>query len=212
MRRIALGFLLVLVSATGAVADLTNPSTLTIKETSPSRFTVELTLPVINGRVVKAKPVIPDVCVVDGEPEVRGDSLKAIRTWTMSCDPAQLVGAPVGIQGLLGTALDLQLTVETLDGRRHVQQLRATRAYFVIPPPPTLAGLALDAGRQGCERLLRRPEMALLILVLLLAGTRRRALVIPLVVFAAAQGMGQWLRALPRARRCCQRRRTRQRP
>jgi hypothetical protein len=193
MKRIALGLLPVLVSATGAVADLANPSTLIIKETSPSLFTVELTLPVINGRIVKAKPIIPDVCVADGEPEVRGDSLRAIRTWTMTCDPAQLVGAPVGIQGLLGTALDVQLTVETLDGRQHVEQLRPTRAYFVIPPPPTLAGLALDAGRQGAERLLRRPEMALLILILLLAGTRRRALVFPLMVFAAAQGLGQWL-------------------
>ena len=193
MKRIALGLVLVLVSATGAVADLINPATLRIQETEASRFAVELTLPVVGGRVVKAKPVIPDVCVADGEPEVRGDSSTAVRTWTMSCDPAWLVGAPLGVQGLLGTALDVQLTIETLDGRQYAEQLRPTRAYFVIPPPSTLAQLALDAGRRGCERLLRRPEMALLILVLLLAGTRRRALVIPLVVFAAAQGMGQWL-------------------
>jgi hydrogenase/urease accessory protein HupE len=175
------------------MADLANPSTLVIQETSPSRFTVELTLPVINGRIVKAKPILPDICIADGEPELSGDSSKAIRTWTVTCDTAQLVGAPVGIHGLLGTALDVLLTVETLDGRRHDQQLRATQAYFVIPPPPTLTELALDAGRRGAERLLRQPEMALLILVSLLLGMRWRALLVALVAFAAAHGLGQWL-------------------
>jgi hydrogenase/urease accessory protein HupE len=193
LKRVAALVLLQLALATGAAADLPSPSTLVIQETSPSRFTVELTLPVVNGRIVKAKPALPDICVVDGEPEVRGDSTKAIRTWTITCDPAQLVGTPVGIQGLLGTALDVRLTVETLDGRRHVRQLRATQAFFVIPPPPTLTELASAAGRRGTERLLRRPEMALLILVSLLIGVGWRALLVGLVSFAAAQGLGQWL-------------------
>jgi hypothetical protein len=193
MRRIAALVLLQLSLAASAAADLANPSTLAIKETSPSRFSVELTLPVINGRIVKAKPVLPEICVPDGEPEVRGDASKAIRTWTVSCDPAELVGAPVGIHGLLGTVLDVLLTLETLDGRRHVQQLRATQAFFVIPAPPTLTDLVSDAGRRGAERLLRRPEMALLLLVSLLMGIRWRALLIALVAFAAAQGLGQWL-------------------
>jgi hydrogenase/urease accessory protein HupE len=193
MKRVAGLVLLQLALATSAMADLASPSTLVIKEFSPSRFTVELTLPVINGRIVKAKPVLPDICVADGEPEVRGDASKAVRTWTTTCDPAQLVGAPVGVHGLLGTALDVLLTVETLDGRQFVQQLRATQAFFVIPPPPTLTELAWDAGRRGAEALPRRPEMALLILVSLLIGTRRRSLLVALFAFAAAQGLGQWL-------------------
>jgi hypothetical protein len=193
MKRVAVLVLLQLALVTSALADLANPSTLAIRETSPSRFTVELTLPVLNGRVVKAKPVLPHICVAGGEPEVRGDSSKAIRTWTVTCDPAQLVGAPVGIHGLLGTSLDVLLTVETLDGRRHVRQLRPTQAYFVIPPPPTITELARDAGRHGAERLLRRPEMALLLLASLLLGVRWRALLVALVAFAAAQGLGQWL-------------------
>jgi hydrogenase/urease accessory protein HupE len=193
MKRVAAWVVLQLALAATAWADLANPSTLVIEETSPSRFTVELTLPVINGRIVKAKPVLPDICVADGEPEVRGDARKAIRAWTVTCDPAQLVGAPVGIHGLLGTVLDVLLTLETLDGRRHVRQLRATQAFFVIPRPPTLTDLASGAGRGGAERLLRRPEMALLILLSLLMGMRWRALLVALVAFAAAQGLGQWL-------------------
>jgi hypothetical protein len=193
LNRVAASVLLLLAFATSVKADLANPSTLVIKETSPARFTVELTLPLVNGRIVKARPILPDICVADGEPEVRGDARKAIRTWAMTCDPAQLVGAPVGIHGLLGTVLDVLLTVETLDGRRHVQQLRATQAFFVIPPPPSLAELASGAGRRGVERLLQRPEMALVLLVSLLIGIRRRALLFALVAFAVAQGLGQWL-------------------
>ncbi len=193
MKRFAALAFLHLALAAGAGADLANPSTLTIRELEPSRFAVELTLPVISGRVVKARPVIPDVCRVEGEPEVQGDARKAIRTWTMTCDPEELVGATVGIQGLLGTALDVLLTLETLDGRQHVRQLRATQAYFVIPPPPTLVELALSAGRRGVERVLRRPELAVVVLIAVLVGTRRRALLAAVVAFSVAQGLGQWL-------------------
>ena len=98
MKRVAVLVLLQLALAANAAADLVNPATLAIKETSSSRLTVELTLPVVNGRIVKAKPILPDICVADGEPEVHGDAAKAVRRWTMTCDPAQLVGAPVGIR------------------------------------------------------------------------------------------------------------------
>jgi len=188
MKRIAALILLQLTLATSVAADLVNPATLVIKEIEPSRFTVALTLPVISGRIVKAKPILPDIFHADGAPEISGDAGKAIRKWTVTCDPAQLAGAPVGI-----TSLDVLLTIETLDGRRHVQQLRPTQAYFVIPQPPTVTELALGAGRRGAERLLRRPEMALLVLVSIIAGIRRREFVIALVAFAAAQGLGSWL-------------------
>jgi len=56
MKRIAVSVVLLLALTTGATADLTNPSTLTLKETSPTRFSVELTLPIIQGRVPKVRP------------------------------------------------------------------------------------------------------------------------------------------------------------
>ena len=72
MKRTAASVLLVLAFATCATADLTNPCTLTLKETSPSRFSVEFTLPIIQGRVLKARPVLPDVCVMEGDADVAG--------------------------------------------------------------------------------------------------------------------------------------------
>ena len=136
------------------MADLANPSTLVIQETSPSRFTVELTLPVINGRIVKAKPILPDICVVDGEPEVRGDAMQG----DPNVDHDLRSGAAGG--RARGHPRPPRHGAGRAPDRRDAgwpaarQQLRATQAFFVIPPPPTLAELALERrpprGRAPC--------------------------------------------------------------
>ena len=144
MKLIAASVPLLLTLATSALADLANPSTLTLKETSPSRFTVEFTLPIIQGRVLRARPLFPDACVIEGNAVVQEDSGKVVRTWAMVCDPNDLVGTAIGVDGLLGTSLEVQLTLETLDGRKYVGQLRPTQAYYLVPPSPTLWGLAVE--------------------------------------------------------------------
>ena len=150
MRRLATIILLYCLAWTGiAIADFTNPATLELTEVAPAEFRVVLTLPLINGRVLKAKPILPDICVIKGDLDERGVSGSVIRTWQMECNPDDLVGAPIGVAGLLGTSQEIQLTIETLDGRKYVQPLRPTQSFFAIPPPPTLARLALDAGRKG---------------------------------------------------------------
>lgn len=194
MRRFAASLGLVLALGTSARADLTNPSTLILTETSPSRFTVELTLPVIQGRVLKARPVIPSVCVIEGDAEVQGDALKAVRTWSMACDPKDLVGSAIGVHGLLGTSVDVQLTMETLDGRKYVGQLRPTQAYYLVPAPPTVWGLAVDIGGAAVRRVLRRPELVLLLLLAVFLGVGPRRLLAPAGAFAAALALGQWLK------------------
>ncbi len=184
---------LLLVVATGAQADLTNPSTLKIEETAPSRFTVELTLPLIKGRVLKARPVLPDICVIEGEPEVRGDNMKVVRTWQMHCDPDALVGKAIGVQGLLGTAQDVQLTLSTLDGRTYVSQLRPTQAYFLVPPAPTIGRMAADIGGAAARAVLRCPELLVLMVLLVFSGIRLPGLFAAAGAFAAAPALGQWL-------------------
>ncbi len=194
MKRVAACVALLLAFGPGALADLTNPSTLTMKETSPSRFTVELTLPVIQGRVLKARPVFPDVCVIEGDAEVRGDSLKVVRTWAMACDPNDLVGRAIGVQGLLGTTLDVQLTLEMLDGRKYVAQLRPTHAYYLVPPSPTMRSMAVDVGGAAARQVLRHPELAILLLLGVFFGVRPRRLFASAGAFAMALALGLWLK------------------
>jgi hydrogenase/urease accessory protein HupE len=192
--RAAAAAVLLLALATSARADLTNPSTLALKEVEPSRFTVALTLPVIQGKVLKARPVLPDVCVIEGDAVVEGDASRVVRAWTMTCDPDDLVGRAIGVEGLLGTTIDVQLSIETLDGRRYVGQLRPTQAYYLVPPSPTLRSLAVDVAGEGLRQVLRRPELALLFLLCLCLGLRMPALLASAGAFSVALGFGRWLR------------------
>ena len=194
MKRIAACLALLLTFGTSALADLTNPSTLTLKETSPSRFTVELTLPIIKGRVLKARPVLPDICVIDGDAEVQGDGMKVVRTWVMSCDPNDLIGTAIGVQGLLGTSLDVQLTLETLDGRKYAGQLRPTRAYYLVPSSPTMLSMAVDVGGAAARQVLKHPELAILLVLCVFSGVRLAGLFASAGAFAMALALGQWLK------------------
>ena len=194
MKRIAACVALLLAIGTGVWADLTNPSTLALKETSPSRFTVELTLPIIKGRVLKARPVLPDVCVIEGDAEVQGDGFKVVRTWAMTCDPKELNGKAIGVRGLLGTSQNVQLTLETLDGRKYVGQLRPTQAYYLIPPSPTLRSMAVDVGGVAVRQVLRRVELAILFLLFVFLGVRLRDLFASAGALGVALALGQWLK------------------
>jgi hydrogenase/urease accessory protein HupE len=194
MKRIVVCLALLLAFGSSALADLVNPSTLTLEETSPSLFTVELSLPIIQGRVPKARPILPDICVIEGDAEVRRDGNKVTRTWAMTCDPKELVGTAIGVHGLLGTSLDVQLSLETLDGRKYLGQLRPTQAYYVIPPPPTLRSMAADVGGAAAREVLRHPELALLLLLGLFFGLRLPGLIASAGAFTMAQALGQWLK------------------
>jgi hydrogenase/urease accessory protein HupE len=195
VKLIVAGVVLLLTFVTSALADLTNPSTLKLKEISPSQFTVELTLPIIQGRVLKARPILPDVCAVDKDVEVQGDAWKVVRTWTMTCDPDKLVGTAIGVQGLLGTTLDVQLTLETLDGRKYIGQLRPTQAYYLVPPAPTLRSMAVDIGGMALRQVLRHLELVILFLLFVIFGVRLSALFASAGAFALAQALGQWLKS-----------------
>lgn len=176
-----------------ARADFTNPATLRLTEVSPAQFEVVLTLPLIRGRVLKAKPILPDICVIKGDLDERGVGGSVIRTWKVACNPDDLVGAPIGVAGLLGTSQDIQLTIETLDGRKYIQPLLPTQSFYVIPPPPTVTQLALAGSRKGIELVLLRPELVLLIVLSGFLAWRKRAFVAAILAFSIAQALGQWL-------------------
>jgi len=187
--------LLSLTCVTRAQAHLSNPARLEIREVESRQFTMVLTLPVIEGRVVRARPVLPGSCTVEGDPEVRGTGGSVTRSWRMECNPQDLIGVPLGVSGLLGTAQEVQLTVETLDGRKHSHRLRPTQSFFVLPPPPTFAQLVWEAIRQGARRVLGTPELALFFLAVVFLSFGARTLAAGIIAFAGAQALAQWLGA-----------------
>ena len=174
-------------------ADFVNPASLEITELSASEFEIVLTLPLIRGRVLKAKPIFPDTFMIHGEVTERAVSGSVIRTWSMTCDPQDLVGAVIGIKGLLGTSQEIILTIKTLAGHSYRHTLRATQSFYIIPTPPTVLQLALQAGLQGIQQVLRRFELVLFIFVCLLLRTRWKTLLTLILTFTLAQMLGQGL-------------------
>ena len=170
-KRIAVLGMLVL--ARVCVADLTFPASFEITEEEPSQFRITLTLPLIQGRVLKAKPVFPATLQISGKPTSVGGQGTATRTWQGSMDPAALPGSAFGLSGLPGTVQDVRFTLNTLDGRRHQDVLRSTRAFFVVPQPPGVRELAPRACREGLRRAVRHAGLWFLLIVLVLSSPTR---------------------------------------
>jgi hypothetical protein len=185
--------LLSLLYPNAASADFVNPASLEITEVRASEFEIVLTLPLIKGRVLEAKPVFPECFMMQGEVRERAVSGSVMRTWSMSCDPQALMGAAIGVQGLLGTTQEILLTVKTLAGRDYRYTLRGTQSFYIVPRPPTMLQMALQAGLQGMKQVLRRLELVLFVCVALMLGLRRRSWLALALVFALAQMLGQGL-------------------
>lgn len=185
--------LLILLCPGAAPADFVNPASLEITEVRPSEFDVVMTLPLIRGRLLKAMPIFPDSLQMEGDGTERAVNGSVVRSWSMTCAPEELMGAAIGIKGLLGTLHEILLTVTTLAGRNYRHTLRATQSFYIIPRPPTTPQLARQAGLRGMQQVLRRFELVLFICVTLLLGVRWRALLALTLTFALAQMMGQGL-------------------
>ena len=176
-----------------ASADFVNPASLEITEIEASEFEIAFTLPLVKGRVLKAKPVFPESFVMHGEPTAQAVSGSVLRSWSMTCDPQGLAGAVIGVRGLLGTSQEILLSIKTLAGRSYRHTLRGTQSFYIIPGAPTVTQMAIQAGFQGMQETLRRFELVLFVCVALMLGLRWKTLLTLGLIFALAQMLGQGL-------------------
>ena len=164
----------VLVHAASARADLTFPALFEIVEETPNQFRLSLTVPLIQGRYMKAKPIVPDNFRPEGKPEVWTGTGSLTRSWLVEAEPASLYGEGFGLYGLLGTSQEVRFRLTTLDGRRHETILRSTRSIFFIPHPQATAKLAGTAARDGLRHAARHVGMWTLLASVILSGTSVR--------------------------------------
>ncbi len=148
----------VLLSAGGAWADLTFPAVFEIVEETPNMFRLSLTVPLVKGRYLKAKPIVPDAFRPEREPEARAGTGSLTHSWQVEAEPASLHGEFFGLEGLLGTSQEVRFLLTTLDGRQHETVLRSTRSIFIVPPPPATEQLAATAARDGLRCAARHTE------------------------------------------------------
>jgi hypothetical protein len=153
---------------------------------------VYFVLPVIQGRIVKARAVFPQTCQPLGEPVTEVDAYQKKMRWQIGCGQDPLPGQEIGIEGLLGSQIDIVLEVTTLDGRTYKSTLSPARPFYSIPQPPGLKEYLALGALGGSRFTLLSWELFLMVLVYFLTRETDR-LGAPVLMLAAGMGLGYFL-------------------
>jgi hypothetical protein len=171
----AIALLLTALAPGRSRADMVSPARLELNEIEPGQFDVLFTLPVMEGRKLRAVPILPDVCQDLAEHDVQFTPFSFVETWTTACELEALQGQIIEIRGLLGTSVDVFLRISTLEGRSYDTILRPGRPWYRVPERPSLLEVAEEILRTGARSIVARPEWWLLLLVLAVSGATIRA-------------------------------------
>jgi hypothetical protein len=185
--------LLFLIDITRVQADIIFPARIELKESTPGEFDVLFTLPIINNRKLKAELVLPDVCRELTEHKVSSTYTSYIETWKVGCEPEDLFGQPITIKGLLGTYVEIMLQINMLDGRAYSTTLKPSRSSFVIPQPSSVFKLILHSSYIGMRSIVTRPEIYLLLFVMVFFISPKRKLFTGLIAYFFAHLIGQYM-------------------
>ncbi len=187
-----LGFLLFAL-ALPARADIVYPARLELMEITPGVFEVRFVLPVFQGKVLKAQPVLPDFCTPLEAAAQYGDANSVVTRWRVSCEAADLPGQTIGIEGLLGSPIDIFLQITTLAGRTYSTTLSPASAFYQVPLPPSAWELLVTGFLDGLRFLLGHLELYLLSFLLLPLGLSKRKVLVGGLSFCLAFVPGQRL-------------------
>jgi len=176
-----------------ARADIIFPARLELKEVNSAVFEVNFNLPIISGRRLKARPILPDVCRDLTEHEVNVTQTSYRESWEISCPPQDLYGKQIIIEGLLGTQVDVMVFINTLDGRQYSAILKPSRTSYTIPSPPSYLDLWIAACFEGIQRFLKRPDLLLVLLLISFLRFKFRVLFLGFTGYLIGHGTGQFL-------------------
>jgi hydrogenase/urease accessory protein HupE len=176
-----------------AFADIAFPARLDVAEREPGIYEITFSLPIVEGRKLRAQPLMPPTCS-DVTPRVEGiGSSGYTSVWKVKCEPASLAGEAILIEGLLGTQTDLALKLTTRDGRTYSQILRPSRPGFLVPEPPSPLDLAVASIVAGVRRTIRHLGLWILLATAAVLGAPPRALAASAGAFALGHFSAQWL-------------------
>lgn len=186
---------LVLFQTSTLKADISFPARLELIEVEPGIFEVMFVLPVIQGKVLKATPVLPDLCEYLGSPVIEGNENFKIMRWRIACDPKLLAGQRVGIDNLAGSQIDIILQILLLDGRAYRSKLSPVNAFYSIPYPPTSFALLQTAILEGLRIPLTNFALYLLLMILVTIAIVRKNWLSTGLIFVVFQALGTYLSA-----------------
>ena len=184
-------FLLVCGWVLPARADMVFPARLELVESQPGLFDVQFNLPVQNQARIKATPVLPSGCVATAPPEESNTTTAYTSTWQVNCSEDALPGQTVGVDGLIGSQVDVLLSIKTMDGRQYNAVLKPARAMYVVPHPPSLGVLTGKPIVEGMRTSFGRVDLIMLIWLVVLFGRRRQESIGALIAGGAAYAVAK---------------------
>lgn len=191
--RLILLTLLIFFCAHPVMADMVFPARLELVEIQPGVFDVQFNLPVQNQTRIKANPVLPDICIVTEPPVETFTEFNYTLQFRMNCAADDLPGQTIGVDGLLGSQIDVLLSVKPLNGRQYNAVLKPSRARYVFAQPPSFYQLSGQALFDGMESSFVRGDLYLLIWLIVLFGRRQGKKVVPLIAGGIFYGVAQAL-------------------
>ncbi len=192
-RLVAVLFGMMWVLAGSAAADIAFPARLDVVEREAGLYDISFTLPIVEGRKLRAEPRMPPTCVESSPREIGVSSGGHTSTWSVRCEPPSLTGEAILIEGLLGTQTDLAFTLTMLDGRSYSRILRPSRPGFLVPEEPSSFGLTVTAAVSGLRRTVRHLSLWIVLVVAAMLGQRPRSFLVAAGSFATGHFLAQWL-------------------
>ncbi len=122
------------------MADLGFPASFEVVEKEENLFRLTLTVPLVQGRYMKLKPIVPDEFLPVADPVTTAGEASLSSNWEIQAGRDLLYDQFFGLEGLLGTATEVRFSLITLDGRR----FEARQVAIAVPPPMAANIVAAD--------------------------------------------------------------------
>ena len=185
----ALAVFLLAIAARSAGAHPLAPALLDLRELGSGRVAVTWKASLLSAPGAEVAPVVPARCRPEGVPQSTSDGDSVTRTWTVVCDPADLVGERVGFSGLGGARIDALVRVTLADGRLIRGVVSAAAPLLTVPE----RGRRLDVVRAyvavGIEHILTGIDHLFFVAGLLLLVRGRRLLIETITAFSVGHSI-----------------------
>lgn len=138
-----------LLLALPAAAHRLAPSLLSIDEADDGRLTLAFKTPRQRPLGAELVPELPARCREDGPARAEGDSASVTFHWSAECGAEGLVGAAIGVRGLVESGTNALLRISLRDGRQVQALLHADAPEYVVPERASALDVVRDYFRLG---------------------------------------------------------------
>ena len=166
-----------LVAPSAARAHPLAPSVLSFERADDGVVTMRWRAPIKRPIGQSLRPRVPEVCTPLGAPELEqtDDGVAVIETLKLRCEPADMVGAVIAVDGLEDSSVNVVVRVVAVDGEAHHAILDTRRPQLTVAPPEQSSHSFFEYLMLGVEHLVTGwDHMTFVIGLMILFGWHRR--------------------------------------